>query len=140
VIIWSRWGILVFLCVGLGVGTGALLNAIVFPGRSAGPAFGMFMGLGLIAAGVYTYLLDRFVVRPHLDKPQQQFVLEPLPQRVGNQTHRQVPLLHPQTGQPIFVQPRSSLFFVPVRYWPVVLAAVGILVTIVNAIALISAA
>lgn len=138
-IIWSRWGILVFLCIGLGVGTGALLDAIVFPGQSDGAPFGLFLGLGFVAAGVYTYLLDRFVVRPHLDRPQQQFVLEPLPQRVGNQTHRQVPLLHPETGQPIFVQPRSSLFFVPVRHWPVILAAVGILVALVNAVRLIAA-
>jgi hypothetical protein len=138
VIIWSRWGILVLVAVGLGVGTGALLNALLLPGRMSGSASVMFLGVGLIAAGVYTSLLDRFVLRPHLDKPQQQFLLEPLPQRVGNQTHRQVPVLHPQTGQPVYVQPRSSLFFVPVRIWPFVLAGIGIVVTIVNAIRLIA--
>jgi len=137
VIIWSRWGILVFVCVGLGIGTGALLDALVFRGR-ADTAFGMFVGIGLMAAAVYTYLLDRFVLTPHLDKPQQQFVLEPLPQRIGNQTHRPVPVVHPQTGRPVFVQPRSSLFFVPVRYWPYVLGGIGVLVTIVNAVGLIA--
>ncbi|GAA3573090.1 hypothetical protein GCM10022197_32350 [Microlunatus spumicola] len=137
-IIWSRWGILILVAVGLGVGTGALLDALLLPGRTNGPSFSMFMGVGLIAAAVYTYLLDRYVLRPHLDKPQQQFVLQPLPERVGNQTHRQIPVVNPQTGQPVYVQPRSSLFFVPVRIWPFVLAGIGILVTIVNAIALIA--
>lgn len=136
-IIWSRWGILVLLAVGLGVGTGGLLNALLLPGVD-GSGSTMFLGVGFVAAGVYTYLLDRFVLTPHLDKPQQQFVLQPLPQPVGNQTHRQVPVVDPQTGQPVFAQPRSSLFFIPVRIWPFVLAGVGIVVTIVNAIALIA--
>ena len=138
-IIWSRWGILVFVAVGLGMGTGALLNALLLPSRmNGGPSSTMFLGVGLMAAGVYTYLLDRFVLAPHLDKPRQQFVLQPLPQPVGNQTHRQVPVVHPQTGQPVFVQPRSSLFFVPVRIWPYVLGVVGVIVTIANAVALIA--
>ncbi len=136
-IVWSRWGILVVVCVGLGVGTGALLDALVLGGRT-GPGFDMFLGLGLMAAAVYTHLLDRVLTR-HLDKPRQQFVLEPLPQRVGHQTHRQVPVVHPQTGRPVFVQPRSSLFLVPVRYWPFILGGLGILVTIVNAVGLIVA-
>ena len=98
----------------------------------------MFLGLGLVAAAACTYLLDRFVLTPHPDQPRRQFVLQPLPQPVGGQTHRQVPVVDTQTGQPVFVQPRSSLFFIPVRVWSVVLASFGILVTIVSAIALIA--
>ena len=49
-----------------------------------------------------------------------------------------MPVVDTQTGQPVFVQPRSSLFFIPVRVWSVVLASFGILVTIVSAIALIA--
>lgn len=86
-IIWSRWVILVLVAVGLGIGTGALLNALLLPDRTSGSSSAMFVGVGLVAAGIYTSLLDRYVLAPHLDKPQQQFVLQPLPQRVGNQTH-----------------------------------------------------
>lgn len=143
-IIWSRWGILVFVCLGLGVGTGALLHLLVSPGVTEGAGFGVFMGVGLMFAGVYTWLLDRYVVSRHLDKPRQQFFLEPLPQPVVHpngmkQTHRQIPVLHPETGQPVLVRPRSSLFFVPVGIWAYVLGSIGILVTIGCAIALLAA-
>ncbi|SER23568.1 hypothetical protein [Microlunatus flavus] len=139
-IIWSRWGILVVLMAGLGAGSGFLLGAIVgalVPGLAGSPAQGLFAGLGLIIGAVYTYLLDRFVLTPHLDKPRQQFVMQQLPQPVGGQTYRQVPLVHPETGQPIWVQPRSSLFFVPVRYWPAILASIGVLVTFLGFVSVV---
>lgn len=140
-IIWSRWGFLVLLALGLGVGTGAVLHLALNPGVTDGPGFGVFMGVGLVLAGLYTYLLDRFVVDPHLDKPQQQFVLQPLPQPVTHpngvkQTHRQVPVLHPETGQPLWVRRRSTFFFVPVAIWPYVFAGIGLLVTVGCVIAL----
>ena len=141
-IIWSRWGILVFVMLGLGVGTGALLHLVVNPTVTDGPGFGLFMGVGLVMAGIYTYLLNHFVIAPHLDKPQPHVVLQALPQPYVHpngvrQTHRQVPVLHPETGEPLYVRPRSSLFFVPVAAWPYVFAAVGITVTIGCAIATI---
>ncbi|MBF6949381.1 hypothetical protein HN261_21930, partial [Acinetobacter baumannii] len=74
---------------------------------------------------------------PHLDKPRQQFVVQQLPQPVGGQTYRQVPLAHPETGQPIWVQPRSSLFFIPVRYWPAILASIGVLVTFLGFVSVV---
>lgn len=134
-IIWSRWGILVFVMLGLGVGTGALLNFLVQPDVTEGAGFGLFMGVGLVMAGVYTYVLNHFVIAPHLDKPRQQFFLQPLPQPVVHpngvkQTHQQIPVLHPETGQPVYGRPRSSFFFVPVAAWPYVFAAIGVAVTI----------
>jgi hypothetical protein len=140
VIIWSRWGILVLVALGLGVGTGALLNLALNPGVNDGPSAGLFMGVGLVMAGVYTYLLNHYVIARHLDKPRQHFLLQRLPQPVVHpngmkQTHQQVAVLHPETGQPVYVQPRSSFFFVPVAAWPYVFAAVGIAVTIGCAIA-----
>ena len=143
-IIWSRWGILVFVLLGFGVGTGALLHLVVNPGVDDGPGFGLFMGVGLVMAGIYTYVLNRFAVAPHLDKPRQHFVLQQLTQPVthpngARQTHQQIPVLHPETGQPLFVRPRSSFFFVPVAVWPYVFAAIGVLVTIGCTIALLAA-
>ena len=139
-IIWSRWGILVLVMLGLGVGTGALLNLALNPGVTSGPGYGLFVGVGLVMAGIYTYVLNHFVIARHLDKPRQHFVLQPLPQPYVHpngvkQTHQQVAVLHPETGQPLFVRPRSSFFFVPVAVWPYVFAAIGVAVTIGCAIA-----
>ncbi len=138
-IIWSRWGILVLVMLGLGGGTGALLNLVFDPGATSGPGSGLFAGVGLVMAGVYTYLLNHFVITRHLDKPRQQVVLQPLPQPYVHpngvrQTHQQVAVLHPETGQPLFVRPRSSFFFVPVAAWPYVFAVIGVAVTIGYAI------
>ena len=144
-IIWSRWGILVFVCLGLGVGTGALLNLVLNPGVTDGPGFGLFMGVGLVMAGVYTFLLNHYVIARHLDKPRPHVVLQPLAQPFVHpngvkQTHQQVAVLDPTTGQPLYVRPRSSLFFVPVAAWPYAFAAIGIAVTIGCAIATLAAA
>ena len=137
-IIWSRWGILVLVTLGLGVATGSLLGVII-TGTADGPAPGLFIGVGLVLAGLYTYLLDHFVIAPHLDKPRQHVILQRLPQPVVHpngmrQTHEQVAVLHPQTGEPMFVRPRSSLFFIPVGVWPYVFAGIGIVVTIGSAV------
>jgi hypothetical protein len=134
VIIWSRWGILVLAMLGLGAGTGSLLS-LATGGSTEGPASGLFIGVGLVLAGVYTYLLNHFVIARYLDKPQQQFLLQRLPQPVVHpngvrQTHERIAVLHPQTGQPVFVRPRSSLFFIPVHVWPYVFATIGIVLTI----------
>ena len=87
--------------------------------------------------GILVWLFDRFAL-PHLDAPRQQLVLQPLPQPVVQpngvrQTHVQVPLVNPSTGQPVWVRPRSSLFFVPVRIWPYVVAAIGLVLTVASA-------
>lgn len=131
-IFWSRWGILIIPATALGVAVGALLAQIVMPGVREGHAYGMFMGLGLILGGLSTYLVDRLLIGPHLDKPRQQFVLEPLPQPVGSQTHRQVPLLNAETGQPVWVKPRSTFFFVPLRIWSAVIITVGSLLLLLS--------
>lgn len=75
------------------------------------------------------------MIARHLDKPRQQVVLQRLPQPVVHpngmkQTHQPIPVVNPQTGEPLYVRPRSSLFFVPVAAWPYVVAAVGVTVTI----------
>jgi hypothetical protein len=141
VIIWSRWGILVLLAVMPGVLVGGLLGT-AFDGGSAGPGFAVFFGFGLVLSGLCVYLLDHFVIARHLDKPRQHVVLQPLAQPITHpngvrQTHQQIPLVNPQTGEPVWVRPSSSLFFIPTRIWPFILAGIGILVTLVSAIRLL---
>ena len=140
-IIWSRWGILLLPVIGLGIATGAVISAIV--GAVAGGAVpeNLFLGVGLVVAGVYVWLFDHFAL-PHLDRPRQQVVLQPLAQPYTHpngvrQTHQQVALVDPRTGQPVWVRPRSSLFFVPVRYWSFILAGLGVVVTIATTVSLL---
>ena len=52
------------------------------------------------------------------------------------QTHEVVPAVDGQTGQPIVVQPRSTLFFIPMRFWPFIIAGLGVVLIVVNAIVL----
>ena len=57
VIIWTRWGILAFLFIGLGVGLGFGLKALLGFGASTGAVSGVFVGIGLLvaAAGLYVF-------------------------------------------------------------------------------------
>ena len=45
-------------------------------------------------------------------------------------THRVIPILHPETGQQVMTNPTSTLFFVPLRYWPFVLGGLGVLASV----------
>ena len=144
-IIWSRWGILVLLAVVPGLLVGSLLGAALDgggPGGSAGPAFAVFFGFGLVLSGLCVYLLDHFVIARHLDKPRQQVVLQPLAQPITHpngvrQSHQQVTLVDPETGEPVWVRPTSSLFFIPTRIWPYVLVGIGVLVALVSTVRLL---
>jgi hypothetical protein len=141
VIIWSRWGILLLPVVGLGIATGFVLGAIAGGVTGGEVPENLFLGVGLVLAGLYVWLFDHLAL-PHLDRPRQQVVLQPLAQPYTHpngvrQTHQQVPLVNPQTGQPVWVRPRSSLFFVPVRYWPFIVAGIGIVVTVSSAVRLL---
>jgi len=139
-IIWSRWGIVVLLFLGLGVLLGFTLADITGMRQPSGPVNGVFIGLGFILSGGALWLFNRFVVGTYIDKPQPAVILERLatpeidPQTGGRRTHRQIPVLHPDTGQQIFTNPVSSFFFIPIRFWVVVLPALGVVVAIVNVI------
>jgi len=136
-IIWSRWGILVVLFVGAGVLLGFALAAITGRAGQDGPVAGVFVGVGLLLASVGLYFFDRHVLRPHLDRPRPLYVTERLAEPVVDasgvaRTERQVPAVHPETGQPLVVAPRSTLFFIPVRFWPFILGGLGLVVALVN--------
>jgi hypothetical protein len=141
VIIWTRWGIFAFLFVGLGVGLGFLLKAATGLGRVTEPSVsGIFVGIGFLVAGVALFFFDRFVVRAHLDKPRPLTVTRQLAQPYRHpdgrvQTHEVVPAVDPQTGQQFVVTPRSSLFFIPLRFWPYIITALGLVVLTINLIA-----
>ena len=133
-IIWSRWGFLVLAPLGLGAATGALLAWTFVPTEREGALYGLFMSLGIIIGGVYAHFFERYVIDRYLDRPRQHVVLERLTQPGGSQTHRQVPLVDPRTGQPLLVKPRSTLFFVPTRIWPTIFIVVGALALFLSAI------
>ena len=140
-IIWSRWGILLLPIVGLGIGVGAAVGAVIDAVTGADLAPNLFIGVGLVLSGLLVWLFDRFAL-PHLDAPRPQVVLQRLPQPVVQpngvrQTHVQVPVVNPATGQQVWVRPRSSLFFVPVGIWPFVVAGIGLVLTIASAVRLL---
>ncbi len=142
-IIWSRWGILAFLFVGVGVSIGFLLASVFGAARREGPITGVFIGIGLVIAAVGLFFFDRLVVQRHLDKPRPLTITRPLARpasrtpTVACRPTRSCRPLDGGTGQPIVVRPTSTLFFIPVRFWPFVLAeAIGLVVLVINVVAL----
>lgn len=142
-IIWSRWGILVLLFIGLGIGLGFAIGGALGLIQSGGPRNGVFVGIGFILSAVGLYFFDKYVVQKHLDKPRAAVIYEKLAQPVklengAVQTHRAIPVTHPETGQQLVTRPTSTFFFVPVRYWPFVLGGLGVVVFLINLIGLIA--
>ncbi len=129
-IIWSRWGILVFVFFGLSVGLGFGLKGVISPDSPTdGPLTNLYIGLGfLIGAGALWSFCT--LALPRLDAPKPLVLHEKLdaPVRTENgatRTHRTVPMLHPETGEQIYSRPRSTFFFIPMRFWWILLAAIG---------------
>lgn len=138
-IIWSRWGIIAFFFVGIGIGLGFLLKAVVGLGRETGPVSGMFVGLGLLVAAVGLFVFDRFVVAKHLDRPRPMTVTRQLAVPYQHpdgrvQTHEAVPIVDQATGQQVIMRPRSTLFFIPMAIWPFVIAAIGLTAFVVGTV------
>jgi hypothetical protein len=133
IIIWQRWGIipLVFVIAGfaLGLGVSAGLGLRAVPHLTD-----LSIGLGVVLAAVATLLFDRLLVRPRLDRPVQGFVDEYVPPQAEGlaATIRRVPAFDPETGEPILVVPRSSLFFIPLRFLPAVIGGLGVILVMVN--------
>lgn len=142
-IIWSRWGIVVLLFIGLGVGLGFAIAGILGLVESSGPRNGVFVGIGFMLSAVGLYFFDKYVLDKHLDKPRAAVIYEKLAQPVklengATQTHRAIPVTHPETGQQLVTKPTSTFFFVSVRYWPFVMGGLGILVFIINLVVLLA--
>lgn len=106
-IVWKGWGILVVplaaICIGPLVG---LAETLIGPGTGAIGA-----AVGLVLAGVLTYLLGTYLNKP-------------------------VPGYHPQTGQPVMYRNGHSLFFVPVQFWGFIMLAGSVVALVAGALAL----
>jgi hypothetical protein len=127
VIIWSRWGFLSFLAIGLGALTAFgidLAMGEVIQGFQMGAAV-------LLLAAAYNLVLA-LVVYPRLDKPRPVTYTQPLPEPITHpngvvQTHQVLPALDAQ-GQQLWARPRSTLLFIPAQYvWVVWLAGSAVL-------------
>jgi hypothetical protein len=138
-IIWSRWGIVVFLFVGLSVGVGFALQAALAPTTdSSSSAMNLWIGAGFILGAAGLWAFAKYLL-PRLDKPTAAFVYHQLPEPVVDEngvrtTHRAVPVVNQETGQQIWTRPSSTFFFVPVRFWPYVIAAIGVLNVVIGLI------
>lgn len=124
ILIWSRWGIAVVALALLGIGAGYLLQ-LVFQAAglvaNPGAASGVFTGIGLAIGGGFIWLFDRYVRVPHLDKPRIYLQTSKLvqPQTLADGTVQ----THVQSR--VQVTPRSSFFFVPFKYWWIIVTAIG---------------
>ena len=142
-IIWSRWGIVVLLFVGLGVLLGFALATIFGLVEASGPQNGVFIGVGLVLSAALLFVFVRLVVGIHIDKPKPAAIYEKLAEPIRHengsvQTHRVIPVLHPETGQQVVTNPVSTFFFVPLRFWPFLLAGIGLIVLVVNLVVLVT--
>jgi hypothetical protein len=142
-IIWSRWGIVVLLFAGLGVGLGFAIAAVVGVVERSGPVNGVFVGIGMLLSAALLFVFNRVVVGKHIDKPKPAVMYEQLPQPVVDQnnvrqTHRVIPILHPETGQQVMTNPVSTFFFIPLRYWPFILGALAVVILLVNLVGVLT--
>jgi hypothetical protein len=143
ILIWQRWGILVFLFVPLAIGLGFLLKAIFGVQANSGAPVGVFVGLSFILSAVALYFVAKATIGKVIDKPQPAVVWQQLAEPVKNengttQTHRAIPVTDPDTGQQLWTTPRSTLFFIPVRFWPFILGGLGVLLFAINLIILLA--
>jgi hypothetical protein len=131
VIIWTRWGFLSFLAIGLGVATAFGLNAVV-----GGPLQGAMIGAAIfLFAGIYNLALA-YLVYPRLDKPRPVTYTQPLPQPITHlngvvQTHQVLPALDAE-GNQLWTRPRSTLFLIPGQYIWVPCLAVSLVLAVVG--------
>ena len=137
ILIWQRWGIVVALFAVLAVGIGYLLKGISGMPDTGGVALGLWVGVGLIISAALLWFAVRATVGKIIDKPTPvvvwQQLAEPTVDANGvKRTHAAVPVLHPTSGQPLITNPRSTLFFIPVRFWPYILGGIGLLLLVLN--------
>ncbi|CAN5346887.1 hypothetical protein BH09ACT4_BH09ACT4_06930 [soil metagenome] len=141
ILIWQRWGILAILFVPIGIAIGFLLKAILGVPNSPGNAVGALVGVGLIISAALMWLVVRATVGKIIDKPKPAFVWQHLAEPVvdangATQTQRAIAVTDPDTGQQLWTHPRSTLFFIPLKYLPFVLADIGVLAVLANLAAL----
>jgi len=136
-IIWSRWGILVFVFFGLSVGLGFSLKALGAPtAETNAPVTNTFLGAGFLLGAAALWAFTKYVM-PKLDKAKPSFVYQPLAEPMINErgvkvTHRPVAVVNQETGEQIWTRPSSTFFFIPMRFWPYPIAAIGVVNVIIG--------
>ncbi|SJM70221.1 hypothetical protein [Gulosibacter sp. 10] len=131
-IIWTRWGFLSFLAVGLGVLCAFGVDTLLLGGIVEGSPWLGALVLGF--AALINFVLARWVY-PALDKPRPVTITRPLqmPYRTPDGrvvTEETVPALDPE-GRPVVVRPVSTLFFIPARYFFIILGLGAVALAIV---------
>jgi hypothetical protein len=138
-IIWSRWGFLVVIFFGLSVGLGFGLKGLINPGlATSSPATSLFLGLGFFLGAAALWAFVKLVL-PRMDKARPSVVYQPLPEPVVNangvrMTHRPVAVVNQETGEQIWTRPTSTFFFIPMRFWPYPIAAIGVINLVIGLI------
>ena len=136
-IIWSRWGIVVFASIGISVGLGFILKAIFTPNVSINePSGNILIGTGFLLGAIGLWAFSKYAL-PKLDKPKAAIVYEKLPEPYVNErgvkmTQLPVAVVDPVTGEQVYNTPSSTFFYIPVRFWPYVVAAIGMFNIIVG--------
>ncbi len=142
-IIWQRWGILVFVAIGVSIGLGFLLKAVLgLGGVDDNTLNGVFVGIGFLMGAGLLWLFTALAL-PKLDRPRplvqwQQLAAPETDEQGRTRTHRPVPVVNSETGQQVWSTPRSTFFFVPMRFWVILLAAGGLLILAINLVALLT--
>lgn len=130
-IVWSRWGILAILFVAAGVAFGPLvLTPLLFGADPTNGQFSIGMGIGLIIVGAIMWGVVWLTVGKLIDKVGPRMAPREVHDEQGKvASHELLPVLD-GAGQPVIQRPVSTLFWIPVRIWPYVLAGVGVLFVI----------
>lgn len=107
-LIWTGAGILVVLLGLAGIGTSAAIFALL--GQDLGQNENIFPPIGFLIGAVYTYLFYKYVLAKR-EKPRH--------------------LQDPATGKPVVIKRNSTFMFIPFRFWPYVMATIGLVTLIV---------
>lgn len=107
-LIWSRWGILAavipFVCM---LVVEMVVNRIFGFGYFDSNRWPRVLGMWLGAAGVY-------VVNSYLKK-----------------TQKGVVMIEKETGREVVLKSKDSLFFIDIKYWPLILIGLGFIFSVV---------
>ncbi|MCU1446198.1 hypothetical protein [Cryobacterium sp.] len=128
---------LVIVSFGLSVGLGFALKALGAPAAdSNAPVTNTFLGTGFLLGAAALWAFSKYLL-PKLDKAKPSFVYQPLAEPVVNErgakvTHRPVAVVNQETGQQIWARPSSTFFFIPMRFWPYPLAAIGVVNVVIG--------